>query len=73
MKQHSKLSQKQEHAIEQTAHAHAAKEFATSDELLRFDAAHTGVPPEIAERLKKSAAALPPPTRRSWWRNLFGG
>jgi hypothetical protein len=73
MKQHSKLSQKQEHVAEQTAHAHAAREFSNSDELLRFDAAHTSVPPEIAERLKKSAAQLPPPPARSWWKNLFGG
>ena len=73
MKQHSKLSQKQEHVVEQTAHAHAAREFGASDELLRFDAAHTAVPPEIAERLKKSAAGIAPPPKRSWWRNLFGG
>ena len=73
MKQHSKLSQKQEHVAEQTAHAHAAKEFSNSDELLRFDAAQTAVPPEIAERLKKSAAQIPPPPARSWWQNLFGG
>jgi hypothetical protein len=70
MKQHSKLSQKQEHVAEQTAHAHAAKEFSNSDELLRFDAAHTEVPPEIAARLQKSAANLPPPA--SWWKRFFG-
>ena len=74
MKQHSKLSQKQEHLAEQTAQAHAAKEFANSDEAMRFDAEHTAVPPEIAERLKKSAAAIAPPEPpRSWWKNLFGG
>jgi len=77
MKQHSKLSQKQEQQAEQTthtAHAHAAQEFSNSDELLRFDAGQTVVPPEIAERLKKSAAAIAPPEPpRSWWKNLFGG
>jgi hypothetical protein len=74
MKHHSKLSQKQEHVAEQTAHAHAAKEFSNSDELLRFDATQTTVPPEIAERLKKSAAQIPPPAPpRTWWQNLFGG
>jgi hypothetical protein len=74
MKQQSKLSQKQEHLAEQTAHAHAANEFATSEELLRFNAKQTLVPPEIAERLKKSAANIPPPEGpRSWWKNLFGG
>ena len=72
MKHHLKLSQKQEHIAEQTTHAHAAKEFSNSDELLRFDAAQTSVPPEIAQRLQKSAAQIPPPPR-SWWKNLFGG
>jgi hypothetical protein len=72
MKQHSKLSQKQEHVAEQTAHMHAAEEFSNSDELLRFDAAQITVPPEIAQRLQKSAAQIPPPPR-SWWKNLFGG
>ena len=72
MKQHSKLSQKQEHVVEQTAHAHVAKEFTNSDELLRFDAAQTAVPPEIARRLQESAAHLPPP-KAVWWKRLFGG
>ena len=72
MKQQSKLSQEQAH-VEQTAHAHAAREFSNSDEVLRFDAEHTTVPPEIAERLKKSAAAIPPPPRTGWWQRFFGG
>lgn len=72
MKQQTKLSQKQEQVTEQHAQAHAAKEFSNSDELLRFDAAQTAVPPEIAERLRKSAAMIPPPPR-TWWKNLFGG
>ena len=72
MKEQSKFSRKQEHVAEQTAQARAAKEFASSDEALRFDAEHTVVPPEIAERLKKSAANLPPSEPpRSWWKNLF--
>ena len=71
MKQHSKLSQKQEHVAEQTAHAHAAKEFSNSDELLRFDAAQTTVPPEIARRLQESSANLLPP-KTVWWKRLLG-
>ena len=73
MKQQTKLSQKQEQVAEQQTHTEEAKEFAASDEVLRFDAAHTPVPPEIAERLKKSAADIPLPPKRSWWRNLLGG
>ena len=72
MKQQTKLTQKQEHVVEQNAQAHAGKEFSNADELLRFDAAQTAVPPEIARRLQKSAMHLPPPPR-PWWKNLFGG
>lgn len=73
MKQQTKLSQKQEqeHVTEQQTQAHAAREFSNADELLRFDAAQTAVPPEIAQRLQKSAADIPP--ARKWWKNLFGG
>ena len=73
MKQQTKLTQKQEHEVEQHAQAQAAKEISNSDELLRFDAAQTTVPPEIAVRLQKTAGQIPPPPPRSWWKNLFGG
>ena len=72
MKQRTKLTQKQEHVVEQQTQAQAAKEFANSDELLRFDAAQTTVPPSVAERLKNSTAQMPPPAPLSWWKNLFG-
>jgi hypothetical protein len=72
MKQQTKLSQKQEHIAEQQTQSQAAKEFSNADELLRFDAAQTTVPPEIAQRLKQSAARIPPPPRK-WWKNMFGG
>ena len=48
------------------------REFATAEDLFRFDAEHTEVPPQVAERLKQSLNAGAPPPRRSWWRNLFG-
>lgn len=70
MKHHSKFSQKSEPVAEQTAHAHAAREFSNSDELLRFDAAQTTVPPEIAERLKHSAANIAP-SKTGWFKRLF--
>ena len=70
MKQHTKLTQKQEHVAEQTAHAHVAKEFSNSDELLRFDAAQTAVPPEIEQRLKHSAANIAP-SKTGWFKRLF--
>ena len=72
MKQQTKLSPRQEHAVEHQAQAHAGREFAGSDELLRFDAAQTAVPPEIARRLQQSAGGLPGP-KTSWWKRIFGG
>lgn len=59
------------------AHTHsvqppAAKEFATPEELLRFDAAQTEVPPGVAQRLRESVQREPKP-ERPWWRRMFEG
>lgn len=72
MKHQSKFSQQQEHTEQQQAHAQSGKEFANSDELLRYDAAQTTVPPEVAQRLQKSAAEVRPPGSRPWWKSIFG-
>jgi len=75
MKHHAKLSPAQAHTEQQAGaqetRQQAGQEFVSADELLRYDAAQTVVPPQIGERLKASAASLPPP-RRPWWKNLFG-
>jgi len=75
MKNRSKLSQHQQQGEQQSAAENAqqqSREFATAEELLRFEAQQTEVPPQIAERLKQSFSALAPPPRRAWWRNLLG-
>jgi len=72
MKHRTKLTQGHDHAVEQQAHARAAREFSNSDELLRFDAAQTTVPAEIAQRLEKSVAQMRPAESRPWWKHLFG-
>jgi hypothetical protein len=74
MKHQSKLSQEQQqqHAAEQQTQQPAAREFANAEELLRYDAAHTPVPPGIAQRLQKSTSGLPAP-KTTWWKRLFGG
>ena len=72
MKQQNKLSQKQESLAEQQTKAEAVHEFASSDELLRADAAQTPVPPDLEERLKKSATRLATPPSRPWWKSLLG-
>jgi hypothetical protein len=75
MKPRTKFSteQEQEHTVQQPqTNQQIAREFATAEELLRFDAASTIVPPEIARRLQESSATLPKP-KRSWLKRLFGG
>lgn len=72
MKQQTKLSQKQETVAEQQTQSNPARKFANSDELLRFDAQQTTVPPEIARRLEKSVGDLPEP-KTNWWQRLLGG
>jgi hypothetical protein len=74
MKHHAKFSsgQQQEHAAKASSEKEAVREFATPEELLRFDAACTRVPGSIAKRLAESTRGLPP-MRTSWWRRFFGG
>lgn len=73
MKQHTKLTRKTESVVEQQSETQAAREFENSDELLRFDAAQTTVPPEIAERLKRTVGSdtPPPPPKAGWFKRLF--
>ncbi len=74
MKHQSKLSQEQQAQLagtEQQAQSTGAREFASVEEMLRYDAAHTPVPPDIAQRLQKSTGDLPAP-KTSWWKRLFG-
>jgi hypothetical protein len=75
MKQQTKLSEEQQSRQVGTEHQTqqpAAREFATAEELLRYDAEHTPVPPAIEQRLKKSTGALPQP-KAAWWKRWLGG
>ena len=75
MKQQTKLSeeqQQQQHAAEQQTQKQSAREFANAEEMLRYDAAHTPVPPVIAQRLQKSPGNLPQP-KAAWWKRWLGG
>jgi hypothetical protein len=74
MKHQNKLSreQQQQHAAEHQTQQSGAREFASVEEMLRYDAAHTTVPPGIAQRLQKSTGDLPRP-KMAWWKRLFGG
>ena len=71
MKQESKhKSGEQEQLSTGSSQQTAFREFSTTEELLRHDAAQTDVPPVIAERLSKSVQGLPAPSR-SWWQRIF--
>ena len=75
MKRESRLSSDEQQQSREAGTRHEleqqqVREFATPEELLRYDAAGTDVPPGIAERLRKSSENLPPPSR-SWWQRLF--
>ena len=72
MKQQTKLSQEQQAAETQQTRQPAGREFASVNEMIRFDAAQTSVPPEVARRLKKSTDSEPAADRK-WWRRIFGG
>ena len=76
MKRQSKFdshqpSQAGQLGAEQQAQQPSGLEFATPEEMLRYDAARTEVPATIAQRLQQSVAESGPPRRR-WWRRLFG-
>ena len=72
MKRQSKLTPREEQALsEQISQKHAAKGFASVEEMLRHDALHTPVPPNIGFRLQKSIAGLPS-AKPGWLRRFFG-
>jgi len=73
MKHQSKFSQEQQHAAAHQSGQQPAHEFASAEELLRFDAAQTDVPPEIAERLKRTTSSATPPPASGWLKRFFGG
>lgn len=74
MKHRAKLNSDEQHqqqAHELKAQAAQPREFATAEEVLRYDAAQTSVPTAVADRLEQSTRDLPPPVH-PWWRRWFG-
>jgi hypothetical protein len=73
--ENSKLNQreKEQASVRQDAGQNtqsAIAEFASPEEMLRYDASQTDLPPNLAERLRESVQKEPRP--RSWWQRLFG-
>ena len=74
MKQEKKFApSEQQHASDVRSQQNTEREFASVEELLRYDAEQTIVPAEIAQRLQRSTARFSPPAARPWWKRLFGG
>lgn len=65
-------SQEQEQLAGTESQQTSAHEFATTEDLLRFDAEQTPVPPRVAQRLLESTRELPRP-KPGWWKRLLGG
>jgi hypothetical protein len=57
--------------VQNTLNQGQVKEFATVDDLLRYDSEQNPVPGEVAERLGKSLEAEPKP-EQPWYKKLFG-
>ena len=57
--------------VQNTLNHGEVKEFATVDDLLRYDSEQNPVPGEVAERLGKSLEAEPKP-EQPWYKKLFG-
>jgi hypothetical protein len=69
----SKLQSREQQASalhSQSAREQQARDFASVEELLRYDAAQQETPKSIETRLASSIEREPPP-RRSWWRRIF--
>ena len=76
MKRETKLTRQEQEqlaAAQQQTKSASPQEFASVEEMLRHDALHTPVPPNIAFRLEESLKDLPPASSRGWWRRFFGG
>ena len=72
MKRQTKLTSEEQQRLSEakSEQAAAAREFATPEELLRYDARQTIVPAAVAERLAQSVQQVPQPPR-SWWQRFF--
>jgi hypothetical protein len=64
------VEEQNQRTIHEQAQTHG-KEFASVDELLRYDSEVHPVPAEVGERLSETLAAEPKP-QRPWYKRLFG-
>lgn len=72
MKRQTKLTsqEQQQELSEVKSQQTSAREFGSVEELLRYDAKQTSVPPAVADRLQTSISQTPKPAP-SWWQRFF--
>jgi hypothetical protein len=72
MNQHKNFNsgEEHEHITQNQAAQNSVQEFPSVEALLRHDAAQTAAPASIEQRLRKSSADFPQPSR-PWWKRLF--
>jgi hypothetical protein len=61
--------EEQQQTNSQTQAHQSIHEFASPEEILRFDAKQTAVPDSVAQRLSRSLKREP--LARPWWKRLF--
>lgn len=72
MKRRTRLTSNQEQQTESSqSQEQTPVEFESTEELLRYDASLTEVPPSIAERLQESIAQQTG-DQRPWWKRWLG-
>jgi len=62
-----KAEQEQQSALEGQTEAKSGMEFSSVEEMLRHDAVHTPVPPNVSRRLAESINRETPP-EKPWWK-----
>lgn len=74
MKHEEKFRQEEQQQVSETQsqsqNHETIREFASPEEMLRFDAKQTNVPSQVAQRLSRSLQNEPRPLP-SWWKRLF--
>ena len=70
MNPHNKASHRQrtESELQQHTVSNGTHEFADADDMLRYDASTTEVPPKIEQRIQRTLG----PAQVPWWKRLFG-
>lgn len=72
LRQRQDAEQEQATAQFQETNQAQVKEFASVDDLLRYDSEQNPVPPEVADRLGRSLQNEPKP-EQPWYKRLFSG